>query len=41
MRKTREEEIRSEKASNFGVTTLESFEDMWNLNHPHLNVKDC
>jgi hypothetical protein len=42
MKKTREEEIRSEKDSSFGVTTLESFdfEDVWNFNHLHLSVKD-
>jgi CRISPR/Cas system-associated endonuclease/helicase Cas3 len=43
MRKTKEEEIRSEKDSSFGVTTLESFdfEDAWNFNHLHMSVKDC
>jgi hypothetical protein len=40
--KTREEKIKSEKDSSYGVTTLESFdfEDVWNFNHPHLNVED-
>ncbi len=37
MRRTREEKIRNEEDSNYGVTTLESsnFKDVWSFNHPH------
>ncbi len=42
MRIIREEEIESEKNSNYGVTTHDSFnfKDVWSFNHPHLSVKD-
>jgi hypothetical protein len=43
MRKTKEEETRSDEDNSSKVTTPESsnFEDVWNFNHPHLNVKEC
>jgi hypothetical protein len=37
MKRTREEETRSEEDSNYGMTMPKSsnFEDVWSFNHPH------